>query len=91
MIDPKAAVEVRNVSFLVELMPFLEREIGELVKALENKIFSALNKGELTPQDALNAWAEKNSYVKLLSKFKQRVRSGQSIAGQYQTTLEKVE
>ena len=89
--DPKAIVDVRNVSFLTELMPFLEVEIAGLVKALENKTFSALNKGELTPQDALNAWAEKNSYVKLLTKFKQRVNIGQDLGGKLQTTLEKVE
>ena len=89
--DPKAISEVRNVSFLVELMPFLESEIGELIKALENKTFSALNKGELTPQDAINAWAEKNSYVKLLSKFKQRVRIGQSVGETVKNTLEKLE
>ena len=89
--DAKAIADVRNVSFLVELMPFLEVEIAGLVKTLENKTFSALNKGELTPQDALNAWAEKNSYIKLLSKFKQRINTGQDLGGKFQASLEKVD
>jgi phage shock protein A len=85
---PDGIESVRNVAFLRELMPYLEAELAKMDKALENKTFSAMNKGELTPQLALEAWIEKNSYAKLLGKLSQQVRIGQSIGEKHRTTLE---
>lgn len=75
--NPKALGDVRNVAFLREVMPVLDAKVEEMVKALENRVYMDLQQGILTPERALEAWIEKLSYRKLISKLDQSLKMGQ--------------
>ena len=61
-------------------MPYLEMEVEKMVKGLENKTFSAINAGTLTPEVALSAWMERYALKRLLTSFEQRINVGQTVA-----------
>ena len=80
---------IRNVSFLKEILPMLQAQVDEMVRALENRVFTDLNRGELTPEKALEAWIEKLSYRKLIGKLEQKLKIGQFEGEKYAKELEK--
>ena len=74
---------VQEAARLLPMLPYLEEYIHKLDKALEQKTFTKLDKGELTPDMALYAWQEKMAYRRLLRHFNQQVRIGQAIAAEH--------
>ena len=86
--DAQQLGSVRDMAIIAELLPYLRAELTKLDKALENKAFSDLTSGKLTPERAIEAWIEKASYAKLLKKMEQKVKMGQSLAAQSQNDLE---
>jgi len=65
---------------LAGLLPYLEQYIGKLERTLDFQTMQRLDHGELSPQDALNAWQEKRAIRKVLSHFKQVIRGASTVA-----------
>src|SRR5690242_8899812 len=81
--------DIRNVAVIQGFLPYLEAELAKMDKALENRVLTALEHGEFTPQQALEAWYEKATYTKLLRRLTQVVRIGQAKGSAYASELEK--
>jgi len=79
---------VREVAFLAEVKPYLDKEIEALERALDNRTYQALDRGELTPQRALEAWIEKVSYHRISRKIQQQITMGQAAGERAKSVLE---
>lgn len=86
--DAKDAGEIRNVAIIQSFLPYLEAELAKMDRALENRVLTALEHGELTPQQALEAWYEKATYTKLIRRLTQTVRVGQTKGAAFANELE---
>jgi hypothetical protein len=89
ILPPDELASIREGVKLDALMPYVADEVSKMERALENRVQSELQAGTLTPEKALQAWIEKLSYRKLLSKFTQKVSIGQSMGQKHQSSLEK--
>lgn len=61
-----------------KLLPILEAETAKLEDIVKRRVFSALEKGELTDREALTSWMELHAMEKLKRKLNQQVKAGQS-------------
>lgn len=73
------AALVADQAFIVNALPYLKAEADKQIRELENRTFTALDKGELTPELALYAWMEIRAVRKTLSRFETRARIGASV------------
>lgn len=80
---------VRDVAILAPLLPALEAEADRKIKAIENKIASAINDGKLTSDMAIMAWMEVKAIRDTSKSWRTRVLMGQSQGEKYAQTLEK--
>jgi len=87
-VDPTEMAAVKDGIVLSGAMPYIEDEIKNKLKAIDNQALSAVNAGDLTPERALNLWTERNVLLKLLGSLGQRVRNSQSKAKKYQKELD---
>lgn len=55
-------------------------EIEALAAAVDRRVYSAMEAGTLTPDVAVQAWAEKLAYFKLLQRLGRTERVGRSAA-----------
>lgn len=65
------------------MLPYLEQYIDKLERTLENKVFARLDKGELTPEEAMFAWQEKLILRRLVRHFTQQTRIGLAVADEH--------
>ena len=72
----------------INILPEIEDFLSKIEEAQERKVFAALDKGELTPQAALNAWIEKRLMRQLYSRFAQRVKIAQTVGQEHQHDME---
>jgi len=72
--------QAKSLAILDNIRPYLEADIKKLIEALENRTYMELEQGKLTPERALNAWIEKNTYRKLLSRYSQRMEVARQAA-----------
>jgi len=86
--EPNDLRSIRDVQIMESLRPYLEAEVDKQINAVQNRVLSQLERGELDPQLALNAWVEVQTLRKLVNKFKQTVRMGQSKGQTYASELE---
>lgn len=75
-IKPEDALDIRNVALLREIIPIVDAELTKLDRALENRVFSAVLNGGLTPEVAQQAWFEKIAYRKIRTSLEQKARLG---------------
>lgn len=87
--DVKDIAAVRDIAVLDQMYPYVQSTVNEMERALENRIMTELAEGTLTPEKALQAWIEKVSYRKILSRFNTRLRVGQDIAQKNPGILDK--
>lgn len=65
--------QLRVGAKLASSMPEIADEVDKMIKSTQNKVFMKINKGELTPDQALSYWMEVYSYVRLLQRFETNV------------------
>lgn len=65
--------KLRAAAKLASSMPEIADEVDKMIKSTQNKVFMKINKGELTPDQALSYWMEVFSYVRLLQRFETNV------------------
>lgn len=78
MVDPIAMRQIRDVSVFENMLPYLRDHVEKQLRALDNRVMTRLEEGNLAPQDALNAWIERNMWRKLLNSFEKSIKIGQS-------------
>jgi hypothetical protein len=76
-----------EVAKLQGFLPYLESAITKLETTLENQVFAAIDKGQLTPDQALLYWQQKLTYRRLLRHFSQRVNVAQTVSHRVASTL----
>lgn len=74
---------IAEAARLSGMLPYLEQYIDKLEHTLETKIYQKLDKGELTPDQALFAWQEKLILRRLIRHFTHQTRIGQTIASEH--------
>lgn len=63
-----------------QMLPVLQTELDGMMAAVQNKVFAALNAGDLTPQDAYSAWVEVHSAHRLMARLQAQVKLGEAAA-----------
>jgi hypothetical protein len=84
-IDATALVEGAR---LAGMLPYLNETLSKMEQALNTRIYTLLNKNELTPEVALYAWQEKHVLNKLRKSFNMKVRLGEAVAERNAPELE---
>lgn len=62
------------------VLPQITEDIGRMIKAVQNQVFTAILHKNLTPEMAYQAWMEVYSHNKLLKSMETRVKVGTSTA-----------
>lgn len=75
----------RDGAYIAGALPYIEADIQRLLKAIDHR---AAANHPMTPELALILWTERNAYLTLLKKLKQRVEVGISQGKQVQKELE---
>lgn len=79
---PEQLLDLSQGAKLAALAEPLSADLGKLMEQSMNKVFIEIANGTLTPDLALQAWYELNAYQRLLQRFNQRIKVGQSISAQ---------
>ena len=79
---------IREGAALSGVLPYLEEALNSMEDQLEGRVFASLNEGTLTPELALYAWMEKQSYRRLMRRFNQKVQIGLSVSQENQEELD---
>mgnify|MGYP001613944545 CR=1 FL=1 len=72
-------VQIKEAAKLVGFLPDLQAYVDKMERALDNRIFTALDDKTLTPEQALYAWMEKKTYRQLLKRVEQQVKIGVTV------------
>lgn len=64
---------------LAALVQPLTEDLNKLAEQTQARIFTAISKGEMTPEMAVQGWHELHSYHRLLQRYNQRIKIGQSV------------
>lgn len=75
---PEQLAELSLGAKYLSLQAPITEDIQKMIRQAENRVFQAISDGSLTPEMALQGWYEVNSYHRLLQKFNQRIKMGQS-------------
>lgn len=75
-IDPQTLIRSRAGARVSGMLPYVEAEIAQMAKALDNRMFAAAANGELTSEMAMAGWMERWACQKLLKHFQTIVRMG---------------
>ena len=70
--------QIQTGARLSGALPYLKAEVDRMQEAIENRVFSQLSAGVLTPEAALLAWQEKIALRSMLRRIEQRVSVGVS-------------
>lgn len=73
---------------LAGILPYLNEALNKLESVVDTKMYTLMNKNELTPEVALYAWQEKHVLHKLRKSFNSKVRLGEAVAERNATDLE---
>lgn len=88
MPEPKDLASIQDSARLTGFLPYLDNELRRMEEVLDTKIFILLDKGELTPEAAKDAWIEKRAIRRLGRRFDQRVKLGVSTGARLHEALE---
>lgn len=85
--DPAILGRKTDASAVEGFLPYLQNEIALMERAVENRMFSALKAGTLTPEGALQGWQEKKALRDLLRRFEGIVTVGKSSGKAFQDAI----
>lgn len=72
-------IQIKEAAKLSGFLPDLQTYVDKMERALDNRIFTALDDKTLTPEQALYAWMEKKTYRQLLKRVEQQVKIGVTV------------
>lgn len=70
-----------NAAALANMLPYLEDQIAQMARILDNRMLSVIAAGEMTPEIALEGWMERAAYMKILKRFQTDIRMGTDPTG----------
>lgn len=73
------------------IMPEIDAELEGYRRAIENRVFMELQKGELTPDKALFYWMQVLAQKRLLQKLTSQISVGQYIGSKNKDALDKLD
>lgn len=76
--DPRDLAAVHQGARLQVVMPLVEGEVTRMIESVEARVYRDIERGELTPEAALEAWRTIHSYRKLVRRMQARIAIGQS-------------
>lgn len=79
---PEELLDLSEGAKLASLREPLSQDLETLKKQVYNKVFTAISKGELTENLAVQAWHEVHAYHRIQQKINQRVKVGQSVSAE---------
>lgn len=62
----------RDMAVIDQFMPYVQAELDRLEKALVNQTLQALDRSELTAEQAFQAWTQLNAYRKVTRGMRQK-------------------
>lgn len=74
--DPQTLIRARAGARMSGILPYIESEIAQMAKSLDNRMFAAAANGTLTSEMAMAGWMERWACQKLLKHFQTIVRMG---------------
>lgn len=77
--SPDVLIAARDGARIAGMLPTLEGELAGMAKALDNRTFSAIQAGTLTPEMAQSAWMERFALHKLHRRFQTMVWMGSGV------------
>lgn len=75
-VSPETLAALSDGARLAGALPYVRAELEALERAVENRVYSALERGELSAEAANAAWIEKASLRRLLKRLEAKVRMG---------------
>lgn len=81
-LTPEDVEQLRLSAELQSVLPTITGEIDAMSKSVMNRVYIAISKGELTPEEAMSYWMEMYSYHRLTGRLNGRAK----LADQVTTT-----
>lgn len=78
-LTPDEMAQLRIAADLDSVMPTLDEEIGSMRKSTETKVYLAIAKGELTPDEAMAYWMEMYAYKRLETRIHDKASQAASV------------
>lgn len=72
----------RERAYLQQAVPYIEDTTQQMLLQVQNRVFGAVQKGDLDPQEALNAWIEVYTIHELVRRLRKQAVSEVSGAEQ---------
>lgn len=76
---PEQLADLNLGAKYLSLQQPLTEDIQKLLRQTEQRVYTAISQGQLTPDAALQAWYEHLAYHRLIQRFNQRIKQGQSV------------
>jgi hypothetical protein len=77
---PSELLDLSEGAKLASLQQPLSEDLAKLREQVYAKVFTAISKGELTADAAIQAWHEVHAYHRIQQRINQRVKVGQSVS-----------
>lgn len=85
--NPSDLLAIKAGAEIMEAMPYVQTEIEGMIKTVQTRAYTAIRKGTMTPDVAIDLWMEANAYDQLLKKLTTRVTVAHSMADKHQQTI----
>lgn len=69
---------VQDAVRLMGFLPYLQKEVDGMAKAVENRVFTSITQGTFSPDQAYQAWLEVHAMKRMVKRLETQVKVGQS-------------
>lgn len=78
-LQPSELGEIRDGARMQQMLPYVKAEVEKSMRAIENTVLSDMQAGRFNAEIAYQRWIEWTANKRLLQRFEQTVRVGQSV------------
>lgn len=86
--DPSQMAQITHMGALQAALPALEQIINTELKAIDNRVFAAIDAGNLDIQAGTQAWVARRYLLKLLSRLSNKEIEAKAISHRLQPFLD---
>lgn len=79
---PEQLLDLSQGAKLAALQDPLNQDLAKLREQVYQKVFTAISRGELTPDAAVQYWHEVHAYYRIQQRINQRVTMGRNTAAE---------
>jgi hypothetical protein len=76
---PEEVENLRIAADLQSVLPSITTEIDAMTRSVMNRVYIAIGKGELTPEEAMSYWMEMYSYHRLAGRLNTRAEMANQV------------